>query len=103
MRKQALSGLIVTSLLLSGCAQYWYQDGKTFQQCKQDRQACFDALSKRTDFVGTGDYEFKFLTECMQDKGYRLVKEDELPLDVRRESPDTSLHWRAKGIAGSVE
>jgi len=103
MNKQAALWFIVMAPFLTGCAQYWYQEGKTFQQCQQDRRACFDELAKRTDFVGTGDYEFEFLTECMEQKGYRLVKDDELPSDAKRQRPDTSLHWRAKGVAGSLE
>ena len=63
----------------------------------------FNELQKRTDFVGTGSYEFEYMTQCMQEKGYRLVKEKELPVDARRERPETTLHWRAKGVAGSIE
>ena len=38
----------------------------------------------------------------MEKKGYRIVTKDELPLDVRREAPETSLHYRAKGVAGTL-
>jgi hypothetical protein len=95
--------LLAAACLAQGCAQYWYQEGRTFEQCQQDRLDCFDELRKRSDLTGTGDYEFKFMQECMQQKGYRLVKEDELPLDARRETPKTSLDYRMKGIAGSIE
>ena len=95
--------LTVCSVLMSGCAQYWYQEGVTYQQCLKDQRACFDELQKRTDFIGTGDYEFDFMAQCMREKGYTLVKEDQLPLDAKRAHPETSLHWRAKGIAGTVD
>jgi hypothetical protein len=93
--------LLVLAFLLSGCAQYWYQDGKTFTQCQQDRADCFDQLQKRTDFnTLVVDYEIKFMNDCMQSKGYKLVTADKLPLNARREEPESSLHWRARGIAG---
>ena len=95
--------VLVFGLLSSGCAQYWYQEGVSYEQCKKDRSDCFEQLKKRTDFVRTGNYEFEFMTQCMEEKGYRLVKESELPMDVKRTSPDTSLHWRTKGISGTVD
>jgi PBP1b-binding outer membrane lipoprotein LpoB len=90
-------------LLPSGCAKYWYQEGKTFDECQQARAQCFEELKKRTDFSNpSAEYEIQFMTECMQSKGYRTVSADELPLDVRREEPQSSLHWRTKGIAGTL-
>jgi hypothetical protein len=87
----------------SGCAQYWYQEGRTFEQCKQDRMDCFEELKKRSDFSGaTARYEFEFMEECMKQRGYRLVSEDELPLAAKRERPDPTLHYRMKGIAGDL-
>ena len=89
---------------LSGCAKYWYQEGKSFEECKYARDACFQELTRRTDFTSpTVDYEMKYMNECMQAKGYREVSAKELPLKVRREEPETSLHWRTRGIAGTVE
>ncbi len=89
---------------LSGCAQYWYQEGKTFNECEQDRDVCFKELQKRSNLSGTTfDYEFKFMEQCMMGKGYQLVGENKLPLDVRRQDPDVTVHWRMKGIAGKVK
>lgn len=88
----------------SGCAKYWYQEGKTFDECKQARAECFKELEKRTDFSSlTDDYEIKFMNECMQAKGYREVSAGELPLEVKRQEPDVSLSWRSRGIAGTIE
>jgi hypothetical protein len=88
---------------LSGCTQYWYQEDKTFKECEQDRDACFKELQKRSDLSGTLDYEFKFMEQCMMEKGYRLVGEDKLPLDVKRQDPDRTMNWFTKGIAGKVK
>lgn len=95
--------LLLMLCCMSGCANYWYQEGKTFEQCRQDRDECLRELLKRTDLKTFGDYEVKFMEACMKKKGYRLVTEDELPLGVKREVPETSLHYRAKGLAGAVE
>jgi hypothetical protein len=97
----ALYALMLTCF--SGCAQYWYQENKTFTQCQQDREACFKELQKRSDLNGNLDYEFKFMEQCMKEKGYRLVGEDKLPLDAKRQERDVSINWFSNGIAGSVE
>lgn len=90
-------------ILPAGCAKYWYQEGKSFDECKRDRDECFKGLTKRTDFTSpTVDYEIKYMNECMQSKGYREVSAKELPMDVRRKEPETTLHWRTRGIAGTV-
>lgn len=103
MRKLPSIILPTMLFLLSGCAQYWYQEGKTFEQCQQDRAACFTELQKHSDFTGPiYDYEYKFMDNCMQEKGYRLVSGSELPLDVKRQEPESSMHWRARGIAGQL-
>jgi len=93
-----------TAIILSGCSTYWYQEGKTFEECRQARDECFAELQKRTDFsYPTVEYEIKFMNECMASKGYRQVKNKELPMDVKRQEPDTTLHWRTRGLAGSVK
>jgi hypothetical protein len=95
--------LSVLFFVPSGCAKYWYQEGKSFDECNHARAECFEALKKRTDFSSpTVEYELKYMNECMQAKGYREVSAKELPLEVRREEPETSLHWRTRGIAGTV-
>jgi hypothetical protein len=104
MQKRVLLCLGVLFLLFGGCAKYWYQEGMSFNECKQAQADCFAELSKRTDFSSpTVEYEIKYMNECMQAKGYREVSASELPIDARRQEPETSLHWRARGIAGSVD
>jgi len=93
--------------LVAGCSQkYWYQEGKTFAQCVQDRKICRSELLKRTDLYRLGKYEREFMEDCMQKKGYRLVAEKELPLEVKREDSDipSELSWtRGYGVAGILE
>ena len=103
MNRMAILLLTVCVVFMSGCSQYWYQEGMTYDQCLQDRQECFKELEKRTSFTYTSRYEFEYMTQCMQEKGYRLIRENELPMDIKRSEPQTTLHWRAKGIAGTLE
>ena len=94
--------LAICGVFMGGCTQYWYQEGVAYEQCLKDREDCFKELQKRTDFKSTGTYEFEFMAQCMQEKGYELVTGDKLPMDTRRTGPETSLHWRIKGLAGSL-
>ena len=104
MRKLLFLMLSLLFLLPAGCAKYWYQEGKSFDECKRARAECFTELSKRTNFANpTVEYEIKYMNECMQAKGYREVSAKELPMDVKREEPESSLHWRARGVAGALK
>jgi hypothetical protein len=90
-------------LFSAGCAKYWYQEGKSFGECKQDQAKCFAELQKHSDFSNpTVEYEIKFMNDCMMEKGYREVSQDKLPLDAKRQGPESSFHWRARGIAGTL-
>ena len=95
--------LLSIAAFSSGCSKYWYQEGKTFDECKQDRMDCFNELKKRSDMRGSANYDFEFMEECMVQKGYRLVTQKQLPLDVKRLNPDRTLHVRMRGIAGEIE
>jgi hypothetical protein len=104
MSKMYLIAVSSLFLLPAGCAKYWYQEEKTFEECKQAQAECFRELQKRTDFTSpTADYEIKYMNECMLAKGYREVSANELSLEVKRQAPESSLHWRARGLAGTVE
>jgi hypothetical protein len=94
--------LAVCGMFMAGCSQYWYQEDVSYKQCLKDREDCFRELQKRTDFKNTGNYEFEFVAQCMREKGYELATQKELPMDARRTEPETSLHWRMKGLAGSL-
>ena len=101
-----LLGLICLS---GGCAKYYYQEGKTFNECARDRLDCYTELQKRLadQSQSPGGYEHKFMEDCMKQKGYRLVTENNLPLDVKRQDPDKSLQGQLygyrRGIAGTLD
>lgn len=107
MRKSWLFHTTIVGLCLAaGCQQkYWYQEGKTFDDCKADRADCRAELLKRADLNYVSDYERRFMENCMQQRGYRLVPAKELPLDARREEPNvaSAVPWdRSYGVAGSI-
>lgn len=95
--------LVILTCFSTGCETYYYRQNVPIEQCKKDRKNCVDELKKYSTFQEIGDYELKFMEDCMKKKGYLLVTEDKLPTKVRREEPDTSLHWKLHGVAGTVE
>jgi len=107
MRSGMVLLLVAVICSCTGCAAYYYREGTSFEQCKNDCEDCVSELGKRVTNSKPGDYEHKFMEDCMQRKGYRLVSEDKLPLDVKREDPDMSLrgflYGRRRGLAGTVE
>ena len=104
IRLLALTFLLILTSFLAGCATYWYQEGKTIRECKLDRRECLEELKKySSNWREMGSYEFDFMEDCMFQKGYRLVTEDKLPMRVRQEDPEQSLHWRLHGTAGALD
>ena len=99
-----VAGLLLVSVgLLGGCAKYWYQEGKSFNQCERDLASCRAEAARYADVgrtSGLGSYEKKFVNECMGRKGYRLAPEKELPMRVKRES---SPVFGFSGIAGTID
>ena len=99
--------LTVLVCLCGGCARYYYQEDKTFEQCKRDYEECRAELAKRVTNQKAGAYEHKYMEHCMTQKGYTTVTEGKLPLDAKREDPDLSfrglLYGRRRGIAGALE
>ena len=102
--KRYLTFIILTALLycLTGCAQYWYQEGKTYNECAADLKECQEEMLKYADVnaIKVGGYESKFIKECMTEKGYKSVTEDKLPLRVKRKDPPK---WYMSGIAGTLD
>jgi len=100
-------GLLCVICLFAGCGSYYYQEGKSFAECEKDRADCLKELKKRAEWDIPGDYEREFMKNCMEEKGYRLVKEKELPVDVKRRDPADSVAGRVygerNGIAGTVD
>jgi len=96
-------GLVV---LASGCQRmYWYQEGKTFAECKAERKDCQAELLKRTDRRYASTYKTRFLENCMRERGYELVAAKDLPLDIVREDPvvPSDVPWiHSYGVAGTL-
>ncbi len=87
---------------LGGC-RYWYQEGASFDECKQDRYDCLCQLEKYSDMSSIGGYETGFMKDCMRSKGYRLAGQSSLPCDVRREAPHMTTFWLLAGVSGTLE
>ncbi len=95
--------LLMTACFLGGCSKYWYQDGRTFDECTKALSSCQAEATRYSDVErthGLGGYERQFVVECMQKKGYQLVPEKDLPVRVRRES---SPVFGIPGIAGTID
>ncbi len=95
--------LLTTALLLGGCAKYWYQEGRSFHQCRKDLAASQAEAMRYSDVErtdGFGLFEGKFVRQSMEEKGYHLVGEGKLPTRVKRES---SPVFGIPGIAGTID
>jgi hypothetical protein len=94
------------AVLVSGCQRmYWYQEGKTFDECRSDYEDCQAELLQRTDRRYASSYRHRFIDDCMRARGYEVVAGKDLPLDVAREDPMVPSDWpgdHAYGVAGSV-
>jgi hypothetical protein len=102
------AGLAVGLVVLgAGCQQeHWYQEGKTFAECKTDYDACWTELLKRTELRHASSYQHRFMVNCMRQRGYELRVEKDLPLDARREDPEVAsdVPWYyAYGVAGALQ
>ena len=99
--------LLITSFLILlsvsvGCT-YWYQEGKSFDQCEQDLVKCYCDLKSYADMDSISTYEDEFMKDCMKQKGYELVGEDKLPPKVKRRDPEMNTFWLLAGTAGTIE
>jgi hypothetical protein len=101
--------ILVFMCLFAGCAKYYYQESKSYNECASARKDCYDELQKRlaVKTQRPGDYEHKFMEDCMAQKGYELVTEDKLPLDAKRQDPDSTmkgfLYGYRRGMAGALD
>jgi hypothetical protein len=109
MKSSLVLLMVVFICLFVGCAKYYYQEGTTFDECASARKDCDAELQKRLadQTQRPGGYEHKFMEDCMAQKGYKLVTEDKLPLDAKRQDPDSSLkgflYGYRRGIAGALD
>ncbi len=101
------SHLFIISLLVllcfsTGCA-YWYQPGKSFNDCDQDLERCYRELTKYADMDAIDSYEIEFIKDCMKQKGYVLFTEEDLPSAAKRRDPEMKTFWLLSGVAGPLE
>ncbi|MHC4325448.1 MAG: hypothetical protein ACYSUX_14380 [Planctomycetota bacterium] len=107
--KNSLVLLLGLICLFAGCTKYYYQEGKSFNECVSDRSDCYAEMQKRlaVQTQRPSGYAHKFMEECMKSKGYELVTEGKLPLDAKRQEPDTTLqgylYGHRRGIAGALD
>lgn len=104
-RYLGIATLIVLLLcLVTGCATYWYQEGKTFEECKQDQLECYEEMKRySSNWEDLGKQEFELMKDCMGQRGYRLVTERKLFVRVKREPADPNVPWMIHGVAGFVK
>ncbi|MHC4155731.1 MAG: hypothetical protein ACYST6_12520 [Planctomycetota bacterium] len=101
-RVLGLTTLMAVALCsLAGCTTYWYQEGKTFDECKQERLECHEEVKKYSQSQEElGRYEFKYMEDCMVRRGYRLVTTYKLHVTVKREDPNLAVPWQIHGVSG---
>jgi len=96
--------MVLLLCFFSGCATYWYQEGKTFGESKQDQLECYEEMKRySSNWENLGKQEFELMEDCMGQRGYRLVTERELFVRVKREPADPNVPWMIHGVAGFVE
>jgi len=105
-RKTLILILLGLACFLPGCGKYYYQEAKSFAQCREDCTQCVVELDQYRDayarYNAAYDYEGKFMDTCMTGKGYKIVSEHKLPPNVRRQKPDPwDLYDR--GLAGAID
>lgn len=98
-----LGVLLVVFCCCTGCGmQYWYQEGKTFDDCYEDHRACYEELAELSELTGFGTRELDIVEDCMRRKGYRPVSGNSLPPRTKVLGADRTIHYRLKGLAGSM-
>lgn len=106
MKRVAVCLLLCMVGCMTGCTKYYYQEGKSFAECERDCKECLFELRRRADRDASGSYENKYMDHCMKQKGYSLVTEKKLPLDVKRRDPETTMtgrtHENRRGLAGTL-
>lgn len=103
--KLAVGVVVLLSVcVLGGCARYWYQEGRSFKQTKEDLAACQAHADRYSEDTGSGRglaaYDGPLVRQCMQERGYRRVTERSLPARVAREA---SPVLGVPGVAGTIE
>lgn len=112
MNRRTIAVMLISAWLLAGCSnKYYYQEGKTIEQCHQSHKQCAAKFEKLQDpnapeelgrYNISYNYEGKFMDVCMLEKGYEVVPENKLPLNIKRETLD---QWERskRGLAGTLD
>lgn len=97
--------LLALSILsaMSGCTQYWYNPGVSFEQAQSDHQECFQGILEQSTLNSMSQADIGAMNTCMAQKGYRLVFGHELPKAADRINPVSSPYWKLNGVAGLPE
>ncbi len=88
--------------VVSGCT-YWHQQGRSFDDCDRDLKLCHEQLEQYSDLYEVGFYEIEFIQDCMEQKGYTLVLEKDLPQFARRRDPQINSFWLLAGTSGTLD
>jgi len=80
--------IIIVFMLIAGCnSTFFYREGTSFDICKKDNKECSyrARLEHPYGFWSLGPCQlYKYRKECMELRGYKLLKYEELPSCVRR-------------------
>lgn len=98
-RFSTLSTLILI-VCISGCTQYWYQPGVSFEQAQADHRECFKGILAQSTATSMTSPDIEAMKACMTQKGYDLVFGYQLPKAADRINPISSPHWKLNGVAG---
>lgn len=75
--------LLIVSV--AGCGTYWYQSGKTLEQCCQDSRECiYDANKHAYTYIDASS----LYRQCMNVRGYQQLFKEDLPMGIRTCSVD---------------
>ncbi len=103
MRLVVGAALLFWVCTVGGCTRYWYQEGRSFIQAKEDFAACQAEADKLSNHAGSGRgmdaYDGPVIRQCMEERGYRRVAEGDLPPQTIREP---SPVFGVPGIAGTT-
>lgn len=103
MKRVCLTTCLLIAVLVSGCANYWYAEDKSFCQAKDDCVECrIEARDYDTSANPLSWSALKYERKCMKKKGYKLVGEIFLPKDINKREPDL-VYGEKYGVAGCLE
>jgi len=82
--------LMLVVITCASCVSiYWYQPGKTLEDCLQDSKQCFDFadehMGARHSFLPqfTDATHRELYRECMRSSGYQLFDKKKLSMEIR--------------------